>query len=98
MDGTDLNYLFQRHADGVRDNAETLTTIYPALLADFLKVGDPTSWNGFSLQVGNSTAWPPATDGGMWFQVGRQSRVNPELRKDVCDFWDQQEWIARATA
>jgi len=85
--GADQDFLFNAMGHRIPTRARQLSTIYPALMADFMKHGDPNVWNSFHLNTEWGKAWPPVEEGGMWFQIN-QTRVNRLLRTEVCDFWD----------
>jgi len=90
--GTDLDYFFPNRSR-VSSSAEDLVNVYPTFMADFLRSGDPNRWNHFVVsQANQKPAWPEVKEGGMWFQAGA-SRVNPDLRGEICDFWDEMEGL-----
>jgi carboxylesterase type B len=86
--GADLDFFFDGRGHEIPVEAQRLSAIYPAFLADFAKHGDPNRWNGFSLSSKDAFAWPPAHEGlGMWFEIN-ESRATRHIRSEVCDFWD----------
>jgi len=87
--GTDLDYFFPNR-NRVASDAEDLVNVYPTFMANFIRQRDPNRWNHFVVSQADKPAWPQADEGGMWFQAGA-SRMNPELRAEICDFWDQLE-------
>lgn len=87
--GADQDYLFSNMGHPIQNRVDYLVSTYPALLADFVKRGDPNKWNSFILHASDSSgpAWSTVEHGGMWFQING-TRLSPELRGEVCDFWD----------
>jgi para-nitrobenzyl esterase len=93
--GADMDYFFDGKPSTTTGHklpsqARELSTIYPALLADFAKNGDPNQWNQFSLHANDHSAWPPVHEGfGMFFAINHTLAVpDMRLRAQVCDFWD----------